>query len=157
MEHRSKRRSLRAPVSIDVRCETAGGATLKGRAVNLGTEGIFVKVAEPIDVREKVTVEFLLPGTLNSIQLVGEVVWSHPYSEDEGEESFHVAGIKFADLGEPYRSLLRDYTFKMLDSEELVRSQGILQVLDDIRNLPSMDRLKAYNILIKKGSGPLLE
>jgi hypothetical protein len=52
--------------------------------------------------------------------------------------------------------MIRDYTLKMLNNEELLRNGGILLVLDDLRNLPPEDRLKAYNILIKKGSGHIL-
>ena len=54
---------------------------------------------------------------------------------------------------EPYHGMIRDYSLKMLNNEELLRDGGILLVLDDLRNLPPEDRLKAYNILIKKGSG----
>jgi hypothetical protein len=52
--------------------------------------------------------------------------------------------------------MIRDYTLKMLDNEELLRDGGILLVLDDLRNLPPEDRLKAYHILIKKGTGLIL-
>ena len=78
-------------------------------------------------------------------------------NEEEGEDAaYHVAGIKFSGLEEPYHGMIRDYTLKMLDNEELLRDGGILLVLDDLRNLPPEDRLKAYHILIKKGSGPVL-
>ena len=101
--------------------------------------------------------EFLLPGTLNSIELAGEVMYSRVHEEEQGQdEDVHVAGIQFTDLKEPYYGMIRDYTLKMLNNEELLRDGGILLVLDDLRNLPPEDRLKAYNILIKKGSGPLL-
>jgi len=38
-----------------------------------------------------------------------------------------------------------------LYDDEFVEGEGIVQLLSDIRNLPPQWRLKAYNILIKKG------
>ena len=152
---RSKRKSLRVPVNLDVRFDLADGSTLKAKIINLGTEGIFVKSDEPLHPGESVSLEFLIPGTLNSIQLTGEVMYSRT-DADEHDAEYHVAGIKFSDLAEPYHGMVRDYTLKMLDNEELLRDGGILLVLDDLRNLPPEDRLKGYHILIKKGSGPVL-
>jgi len=151
---RSKRKSLRVPVNLDVRFDLADGSISKAKIINLGTEGIFVKSAEPLHPGESVGLEFLLPGTLNSIQLTGEVMYSRTEEETEGGDAgYHVAGIKFSNLDEPYHGMIRDYTLKMLDNEELLRDGGILLVLDDLRNLPPEDRLKGYHILIKKGSG----
>ncbi len=154
---RGKRKSLRVPVYLDVRCDLADGSSIKAKIINLGTEGIFIKSPYPISIDENVTAEFLLPGTLNSIRVAGEAVWARSHEEGEEEdENYHVAGIEFIDLEDPYYSLIRDYTLKMLNNEELLRDGGILLVLEDLRNLPPMERLKAYNILIKKGSGPVL-
>ena len=152
---RSKRKSLRVPVNLDVRFDLADGSSLKAKIINLGTEGIFVKSAEPLHPGESVSLEFLIPGTLNSIELVGEVMYSRT-NKEEPDAGYHVAGIKFSDLEEPYHGMIRDYTLKMLDNEELLRDGGILLVLDDLRNLPPEDRLKGYHILIKKGTGPIL-
>jgi hypothetical protein len=52
---RSHRKSPRAPVSGYVRCNVAGGATVKGKLVNLSTEGIFIKAHDRIGVKERVT------------------------------------------------------------------------------------------------------
>ena len=156
-EGRSKRKSLRVPVNLDVRFDLADGSRLKAKIINLGTEGIFVKSAEPLQPGERVNLEFLLPDTLNSIQLAGEVMYSRTDEDAQGGDAgYHVAGIKFASLEEPYHGMIRDYTLKMLDNEELLRNGGILLVLDDLRNLPPEDRLKGYHILIKKGSGLVL-
>ena len=48
-------------------------------------------------------------------------------------------------------SLIRDYALSKLYDDEFVEGEGIVQVLNDIRSLPPLWRLKAYNILIKKG------
>jgi hypothetical protein len=142
-----------------VRCDLDGGITLKGKVINLGTDGTFIRTDQSLKVGASVTLEFLLPGTLTSIKLTGETMWARSYEETEDgvEEEFHVAGVRFHDQTESFRSLIRDYIFKMLDNDELVRSQGIFQVLDDIRNLPSLERLEAYRRLIKKSSDSVLK
>lgn len=156
-EGRSKRKGLRVPVNLDVRCDLTDGSSLKARIVNLGTEGVFVRSADPLNPGDRLTMEFLLPGTLNSIQLVGEVIYARAHEEEQGQvEDVHMAGIQFADLKEPYLSMIREYTLKMLNNEDLLRDGGILLVLEDLRSLPPEDRLKAYHILIKKGSGHVL-
>ena len=148
---------MRAPVYLDVRCDLDSGASIKGKIINLGTEGVFIRSTYPFSIGHSLTMEFLLPGTLSSIRQKGEVVWIRSYDDIELEgERIRAAGIRFLKLEEPYRGMILDFTFKILDTEEMVQSEGILRILDDIRNLPSLDRLRAYNILIKKGSGPVL-
>jgi len=149
---RSKRKGLRVPVSMEVRCQVGGKPRFKGRIINLSTEGVFLKTAEPFEASARLTVEFLLPGTMSSVTVEGKVVWQRSYEEEE--ERFHVTGVKFLTLKEPYRSLIRDYTLTSLYDDNLVRSGGILRVLEDIRNLPSTARLDAYHILIKKERKP---
>jgi len=152
-ESRGKRKGLRMPVSVEARYQVAGKAPFRGRIINLSTEGIFLRTAEPVEASARLTVEFLLPGTMSSVMVAGEVVWQRAY-EEQGER-FHVTGVKFLTLKEPYRGLIREYTLTRLYDENLVRSGGILRVLEDIRNLPSMARLKAYHILIKRETKPL--
>jgi hypothetical protein len=151
-EPRGKRRGLRVPVSVEARCQVSGKAPFQGRIINLSTEGVFLKTPERIEGSARLTLEFLLPGTMNAVSVAGEVVWQRSY-EEQGE-LFQVTGVKFLTLKEPYRGLIREYTLTRLYDDNLVRSGGILQVLEDIRNLPSMARLKAYHILIKKGTKP---
>ncbi len=154
-EGRSKRKSVRVPVYLPLRCDGADGSTIEAKVINLGTEGILIESSGPISVGESLAVEFLLPDTLNSIRLAGEVVWSRAAEESEDrEKDYHLTGIKFVDLDELHRTLIRDFTIRMLDNDDLLREGGILRVLEDLRNLPSKDRLKAYHILIGKGAGP---
>lgn len=156
-EGRGKRKGLRVPTNLDVRFDLTDGSSLRGKIVNLGTEGILVKSAEPLKPGDRLSLEFLLPGTLNSIQLVGEVIYARSSEGEQGQvEDAHMAGIQFADLKEPYLGLIREYTLKMLNNEDLLRDGGILLVLDDLRSLPPEYRLRAYNILIKKSSGHVL-
>ena len=100
----------------------------------------------------KVTVEFLLPNTLNSIQLSGEVVWYRVAQNGAGErEHPHFAGIKFISLDEANRNFICSFSLKLLHDEDLVEQQGIDRVLSDIRNLPPMERQRALDILARKG------
>ena len=150
-ELRSKRGSPRVPVYLTSRCDLTDGSSVEARVINLGSEGVLVASSDPINAGDCLEVEFLLPGTLNSIRLAGEVVWSHASKQDEDKEAaHHMVGIRFTDHDELYRSLLRDYTIRMLDNDDLLRDGGILLVLDDLRNLPPKDRLKAYHVLIGK-------
>jgi hypothetical protein len=150
---RSKRTGLRIPVEFDVRCEAPGKPGLLGKAVNLSTAGIFLRSPERIVTPSRVDLEFVIPKTFNSIHVQGEPVWSCPYRL--GQWRLQGTGIRFVGLGEPYLSLIREYALSKLYDEDFVRSQGILNILDDIRNLPPIWRLKAYHILIRKASEPL--
>jgi Tfp pilus assembly protein PilZ len=147
---RSKRSGLRIPVDFDVRCELRGSPTVMGRAVNMSTGGIFIATAEPIGVQVKVNLEFLMPDTLNSIQVQGQSVWSSPHKAITNLSQG--TGIRFVGLAEPYLSLIQNYSLIKLYDDDFVRREGILQILSDIRNLPPLYRLKAYHILVKKES-----
>jgi hypothetical protein len=149
---RGARKCPRVPVFLDVRCDLDSGARLKGKIIDLSTEGISAKFETPMAVTEKVTVEFLLPNTLNSIEVAGEVVWHRldPDGKDE-DEDLHYVGIKFVNLENTHRNLICGYSLKMLHNEDLVLQQGVDRVLSDIRNLPPMERQRALDILVKKG------
>ena len=147
---RSKRTGLRIPVDFQVRCEYGGKPTVMAKAVNMSTGGMFITTPEPIELQARLGLEFLMPPTMNSIQVQGESVWSCPCTSEE--KQLQGTGIKFVNLKEPYLSLIQDYALSKLYDDEFVEDEGIVQLLSDIRNLPPQWRLKAYNILIKKGS-----
>jgi hypothetical protein len=151
-EGRAKRRCPRIPVYLDVRVDLQEGIAVKGKVINLSTEGICIKTDDPIFAKEEIAVEFLLPDTLNSVRLSGEVVW-YRFDKKAAEEQgrVHFSGVRFLDLGESYRSLIRYYTLKMLHDVEMVREQGIERVLNDVLNLPSKERRDALRILFQKG------
>ena len=146
---RSKRTGLRIPVDFQVRCEYGGKPTVMAKAVNMSTGGIFITTSEPIELQARLGLEFLMPATMNSIQVQGESVWSCPCASPE--KQLQGTGIKFVNLKEPYLRLIQDYALSKLYDDEFVENEGIVQLLNDIRNLPPQWRLKAYNILIKKG------
>ena len=151
-EGRAKRKCPRIPVYMDVRVDLRDGTVVKGKVINLSTEGICIKTDDPIFLKEEITAEFLLPETLNSVRLGGEVMW---YRFDKKaaakQERVHFSGVRFLDLGESYRSLIRYYTLKMLHDVEMVREQGIERVLNDVLNLPSKEKNDALGILLQKG------
>jgi len=119
------------------------------KAVNMSTGGLFITTSEPIELKARLVLEFLMPATLNSVQVQGESVWSRPWSSQE--KQLQGTGIKFVNLKEPHLGLILDYALSKLYDDAFVEGEGIVQLLSDIRNLPPQWRLKAYNILIKKG------
>jgi Tfp pilus assembly protein PilZ len=121
-----------------------------GRAVNMSTGGIFITTSEPIGIQVKMNLEFLMPETLNSVQVQAESVWSCPHQGQS--QLWQGTGIRFVSLEEPYLSMIRDYSLVKLYDDDFVRREGIIQILSDIRNLPPLYRLKAYHILIRKES-----
>jgi hypothetical protein len=151
-EGRAKRRCPRIPVYLDIRVDLKDGSAVKGKVINLSTEGICIKTDDPIFAKEEISTEFLLPDTLSSVRLGGEVVW---YRFDKKaaakKERVHFSGVRFLDLGESYKNLIRYYTLKMLHDVEMVREQGIERVLNDVLNLPSKEKKEALLILFQKG------
>lgn len=149
---RARRKCPRIPVYLDVRVDLEDGTALRGKVINLSTEGICVKTDDPLFAKEEITVEFLLPDTLNSVRLGGEVVWYRfDHNIEEEKAPLHFSGIRFLDLEESYRSLIRYFTLKMLHDVELVQEQGIDRVLSDVLNLPPKERETALSILAQKG------
>ena len=151
-EGRKRRKCPRIPVYLDVRLDLKEGTIVKGKVINLSTEGICVKTDDPVFAKEEVTAEFLLPDTLNSVRLVGEVVWyRYDTKAVDKKERVHFSGIQFLNLVESYRSLIRYFTLKMLHDVELVCEQGIDKVISDVLNLPPKERETALAILSHKG------
>jgi hypothetical protein len=92
-----------------------------------------------------------MPNSLDIVQAPAVAVWGRfHYEGPHKEKPFHTAGIKFVDLSQHSKSLIQNYTLEMLCDDEIVRKQGILQLMNDIRNLDPELRLKAYRILTKK-------
>ena len=69
------------------------------KAVNMSTGGLFITTSEPIEVNARLVLEFLMPATLNSIQVQGKSVWSCPCASQE--KQLQGTGIKFVNLKEP--------------------------------------------------------
>lgn len=111
----------RVPVDFNVQCGQANGTILKGRALNLSIGGIFIITSEPLVLGERLSVEFLLPGSLTPINIIGESVWCRSYNDEIGQDNPpHVAGIKFIDVPKRYGHLIQDYILEMLSSKSPV-------------------------------------
>ena len=151
---RSKRAGLRVPVDFEVKCESTAFPVVVGKAVNLSTGGLCLMTEKPIGTDVQMYLEFLMPTTLNSIKVQGQSVWSSPRNTQA--RSTQGTGIRFIDIDESSKKMILDYCLKKLYDNDFLRREGIMRVLGDIRNLPAEYRLKAYHILIKKGSKAIL-
>ncbi len=153
---KNRRKSLRAPLYIDVSFRLACGKLNRRKIINLSTGGVFIKVAVPVGSKERVTVEFSLPGTSKPMQLEGEVVWSRCYLKPKPKfEVVNVMGVTFVNIKETYKRLIKNYILQAIYMDAQVRSLGILLVMGKIRKLPPADRLKAYDLLINRGHATL--
>jgi len=152
----NRRKNLRAPLYIDVSFRLACGTLRRGKIINLSTGGVFIKVAEPVGSKERVTVRFFLPSISKPMQLAGEVVWSRCSFKPKPQfEVVNVMGVKFVNIKETYKRLIKNYILQAIYMDAQVRSLGILLVMGKIRKLSSADRLKAYDLLIKRGHATL--
>jgi hypothetical protein len=149
---KNRRKSVRALVYIDVSFRLACGTVHTGKIINLSTGDAFIKVAELVGSKERVAVQFSLPSIPEPMGLVGEVIWSRSHIPTEPKFGVvNVLGVKFVNITETYRRLIKNYIRKAIYMDSQVRSFGIVQVMGKIRSLPPADRLKAYDFLIKKG------
>jgi hypothetical protein len=146
-----KRKGLRAPVSLLVSCRRADGSVVKGKASNLSTQGLAVQTSWPLLVGEQVTAEFLVPDTLNSVVLTGQVAWCWSRrSKATSGSTAYAAGIKFLDLGEPYWSVVCQFCLKQLYSERLFGSGELSFLLAEVERMSPEERARALQILAGK-------
>ena len=76
--------------------------------LNLSEGGVFVKSDRPLPLDAEVDLVLTLPtGTL--IKAVGRVVWNHDLAKEAPHDSRGGAGIRFVDMPDGDRALLRDY------------------------------------------------
>jgi hypothetical protein len=149
---KNRRKSPRARVYVDVSFRLACGSVHTGKIINLSKDGAFITVAEPVGSKERVAVQFSLPGISAPMGLEGEVIWSRSNIRTEPKlEIDNVLGVKFVNITETYGRLIKNYIRKANYMDSQVRSFGIVQVMGKIRSLPPANRLKAYDFLIKSG------
>jgi hypothetical protein len=148
----SNRIGLRRPVNLEVHCALARGTTIKGRTLNLSVGGLFLRTRDSIALNEDMGLKFRLPDSLHIIEASGVALRCKSYTKNHHTGlRIHTAGVKFTQLNQSYREMIEDYTLNMLCHEEIIRHQGILQLMHDIHNLPPAVRLKAYHLLIERG------
>jgi hypothetical protein len=56
---KNRRKSLRAPLFIDVSFRLPCGTLRRGKIINLSTGGVFIKVAELVGIKERVLLDSL--------------------------------------------------------------------------------------------------
>jgi hypothetical protein len=153
---KNRRKSLRAPLYIDVSFQLACGTLRRGKIINLSTGGVFIKADEPVGSKETIAIQFSLPSIPEPMELEGEVAWSRSYLKPKPEFGVvNVVGVKFVIIREKHRRLIKNYILQAIYMEAQVRSLGILLVMGKIRKLSSADRLKAYDLLINRGHATL--
>jgi hypothetical protein len=147
---KDRRKTLRVPIFVDVRCKSASGTAIECKGVDLGTGGICIKSTDPFSLNEKLDLEFQLPDTSNPIRVDGEIVWSLPQREDDEQNTrYHAAGVKFNNLKKDDKRLLYTYILEILiPNETLLKTHDIFQIMNHIRILPPNDRLRFYDALI---------
>ena len=82
-----------------------------GKLVNLSSEGASLEFAELNERprnKAEVTVQFLLPGTIERLSLLAKVVWIREVNRD-AESRIIKVGVKFMNLDNKVRDTLWDY------------------------------------------------
>ena len=95
MDH--QRRDARLPISLKVEYRTAG-AFLVAYSVNLSKGGIFLETSTPLDVGEKVSLSFEVPGS-GELVVEGVVTWIRRGSQDGLPDGM---GVQFERLDEKH-------------------------------------------------------
>jgi type IV pilus assembly protein PilZ len=95
MDH--QRRDARLPISLKVEYRTAG-AFLVAYSVNLSKGGIFLETSTPLDVGEKVSLSFEVPGS-GELVVEGVVTWIRKGSLDGLPDGM---GVQFDRLDESH-------------------------------------------------------
>jgi len=153
---KNRRKSLRAPLYIDASFRLACGTLNRAKIINLSTGGVFIKVDEPVGSKERIVVRFSLQSISKHMQLEGEVVWSRSYLKPKPKfEMVNVMGVKFVNIREKHKRLIKNYILQAIYMEAQVRSLGISLVMGKIRKLPPAYRLRAYDLLINRGHATL--
>ena len=73
--------SQRVPIQLLVDYQSSGGNFLFDFCKDLGTGGIFIQTAEPLDQGETIELTFTLPDSKETLKAKGKVIWvQHPLS-----------------------------------------------------------------------------
>jgi uncharacterized protein (TIGR02266 family) len=83
--------------------------------LNLSEGGVFVKSDRPLPLDAEVDLVLTLP-TGSMIKAVGRVVWNHDLAKEAPHDSRGGAGIRFVDMPDGDRALLRDYVASLAGS-----------------------------------------
>jgi DNA-binding response OmpR family regulator len=100
MIRREKRRYRRAPVHAPTTISLPEVENAPATLVDLSEEGLSIQCERQLPPRSKIYFRFMLPGQMKWIQLSGDTMW---------QDSTGRAGIRFVDVPQTARRLLRDW------------------------------------------------
>jgi AmiR/NasT family two-component response regulator len=96
---RDRRRAARDEVKALVQLQVAG-TTLPAWLRDLSEQGLALQAAEPLSQADSVPLRFVLPGTAQTVNAIGEVIWA----DESGR-----AGLFFSRLTPSSQKYLRDW------------------------------------------------
>lgn len=73
-----KRVHPRIPLSADVACEAAGGATIRGRAKDISVGGMFIESEASVSFGTQVSIVLRLPNAKADLRLPAVIRWLSP-------------------------------------------------------------------------------
>lgn len=96
----------RIPVQllVDFQCD---GNYLFDFCEDLGTGGIFIQTANPLEVGTTIDLTFTLPDSKKTIQTKGRVIWAQP--QTEGTERSPGMGVQFENFDSEQRALVLEF------------------------------------------------
>lgn len=97
---REKRRHARSPVHAETSISYPSVESAAATLVDLSEEGLSLQCERQLPAKSRIYFRFTLPGQTKWIQLSGETVW---------QDSTGRAGIRFIDVPQSARRLLRDW------------------------------------------------
>lgn len=89
---KDSRKSVRVPVQIEARLSQEKNEKT-GTALNLSSSGVFIRLSQPLMAFETWNIRFQLPGSAESMDLKGRVMWSTKV--DYSGTAIHAAGFQF--------------------------------------------------------------
>jgi uncharacterized protein (TIGR02266 family) len=97
-EERRKTRRARLP-GLRVTYESAAGLTVEAEAIDIGTDGVFLRSAAPLAVGQRLSLEMSLAGEPARWSAIGRVVRTRATDTAEGPAGM---GVKFIDVDDEF-------------------------------------------------------
>ena len=103
---------VRAKLDLRVDFGTAFDVHTTAYMHNIGTGGVYVKTHNPLEVGEKVELEFTLPENFRTIKAQARVAWSR--QEDNDDPIPAGMGLAFTHIQPEDREALHDYVDQLV-------------------------------------------
>ena len=111
------RRHLRAPVRFNVTFHFKDEERT-GASVNISRSGIFVETLEPIEEGALIFLEFNLPGSNDTLKVMGEVARVVDEETSLRHNSFPGMGIRFLDFPADAQEMITHFESLLADDED---------------------------------------